>query len=71
MSKHIAVTHVFYNDGSDPDVYAIVKKENADGTLNLFIIPDSGNTDIVNGVPQREKADYDEAGGGRTWHSGA
>ena len=60
--------HVFYNDGTDEDVYAIVTKDNGDGNLNLFVLPASGTGYGANGVPHREKADYGAEGGGDTWH---
>jgi len=61
--------YVYYNDGTDEDVYALVTADNDDGTLNLFVIPASGEAKQVNGVPRREKDDYGPEGGGHTWHS--
>lgn len=60
---------VFYNDGTNPDIFALVIKDNGGGSLNLFVIPEAGVPGIENGVPQREKADYGPEGGGRTWHT--
>jgi hypothetical protein len=60
--------YVFYNDGEDENVYALVTKDNGDDSLNLYLIPASGQPSTVNAVPRREPEDYDAAGGGHTWH---
>lgn len=67
MSK--PVVSVFYNDGTNEDVFAIVLKDNGGGSLNLYAIPDSGEPVVANGVAHREKADYGPEGGGDTWHA--
>jgi hypothetical protein len=56
--------HVMYvpETGSDA-VVAHVLKVNDNGTLNL-----QTPTGVETGIPHREKEDYDESGGGRTWH---
>lgn len=63
-----ATKHVFFNDGTDEDVFALVKRELENGNLNLEVCPDQGAPYPVNDVPQREKADYGAEGGGDTWH---
>lgn len=59
-----AAEHVFYNDGTDEDVYALVIQDNGNSNYNLWT-----PAGVVNDVPRREKKDYDAAGGGHTWHS--
>jgi hypothetical protein len=61
--------YVFFNDGSDPNVYAIVTQDNGDGTQNLFTLPAQGQGQPVNGIPQREPNEYGPEGGGNTWHT--
>lgn len=63
------VESVKFNDGNNADLFAIVLKDNGGDNLNLQIIPDSGTPYVRNSVPRREKKDYDEAGGGDTWHT--
>lgn len=67
MTTHQA-KHVFYNDGTDEDVFALVKRELDDGNLNLEVMPDQGAPYPVNDVPRRDKADYGPEGGGDTYH---
>jgi hypothetical protein len=59
---------VFYNDGSDPNVYALMLQDNGDQTFNLYTFPPEGVSGPINAVPQREPEDYGEDGGGHTWH---
>jgi hypothetical protein len=68
MPTYNTAQYVWYNDGTEPNVHALVCQENENGTLNLELHPDSGQPWHENGVPRREPSDYDEAGGGRTWH---
>lgn len=60
--------YVFYNDGTDSDVFAVVKKKLESGNLNLQVFPDNGDSYAVNDVPLRDKADYGAEGGGKTYH---
>lgn len=72
MHLHDAAHHatfVFFNDGTTEDIYSLVTQDNGGDDLNLFVIPASGAPYAKNGVPRREKVDYDDAGGGMTWHS--
>lgn len=59
---------VLYNDGTNPNVHALILHVNADDTVNLYVIPESGAPSVENGVPERAVADYGAEGGGRTWH---
>jgi len=68
MPNYNTAEFVWYHDGTEANNHALITAENDDGTLNLEIHPESGQPYHENGVPQREVEDYDEAGGGRTWH---
>ena len=68
MSEYNTAEFVYYHDGEEPNVHALITNENDDGTLNLELHPDGGQPYHENGVPRREPEDYDDAGGGRTWH---
>jgi hypothetical protein len=60
--------HVYFNDGDNANVYALILKTLSDGNLNLHCIPESGQPFIVTDIPRREPGDYDDDGGGDTWH---
>jgi hypothetical protein len=60
--------YVYFNDGTDTNVYALVTQNDGDTKLNLFCIPASGESYVKNGIPQREPNDYGPEGGGDTWH---
>jgi hypothetical protein len=66
--EYLKAEYVWYNDGSEPNVHALITAVNDDNTLNLELHPNGGAPWHENGVPQREESDYDEDGGGRTWH---
>ena len=64
------VESVFYNDGKDENVFAIVAKDVGDTKFDLIVFdPEGGQSSLYKAVPRREKADYGPEGGGRTWHS--
>lgn len=60
--------YVYFNDGTNQDVFALVIGDNGGGNLNLFTIPGSGAPQTVDGIPHREVKDYGPEGGGDTWH---
>lgn len=64
----VPVESVFFNDGENEDVFALVLKDDGDTKLNLYVIPDSGEPHVANGVPLRDKKDYGPEGGGDTYH---
>ncbi len=53
-----AVKSVTFNDGKEK-CFALVAKENADGTLNLVYFPTTSAVEHANNIP--------EGDGGRTW----
>ena len=55
------VKSVFFNDGKDADVFAVVVGKNPNGNLNLITFPTDSAVEHENDIPQGE--------GGRTWHS--
>jgi hypothetical protein len=60
--------YVYYNDGVDEDNYALYLgpgEETGKDKLHVFEGKDAGS--IVEAT-HREKSDYDEFGGGKTWH---
>jgi len=61
---------VWFNDGTEggEDLFAIVTEDNGGDNLNLLVADNNGAFGYHNSVPRREKSDYDEAGGGDTWH---
>lgn len=73
QQQHVHVgapsTHVFFNDGENANVYALVLKVLPDGNLNLHCIPESGQPYIETDIPNREPGNYDDNGGGDTWHT--
>lgn len=65
-----AVESVYYNDGTEggEDCFALIKENNGDMLDLLVFDASTGAPQHQDEVPRREKSDYDEAGGGRTWH---
>lgn len=61
---------VIYNDGTR-DLTAIVAEDHGGGSLDLYAPNGNNLLEIVAGVPRREKADWDESGGGKTWRDKA
>lgn len=59
--------HVWFNDGTDEDVFALVVKKHSPDMLDLRTFS-GGSSELHTSVPRRDKADYGEEGGGRTWH---
>jgi hypothetical protein len=62
MTEYNTAQFVWYDDGTELNVNALITAWNSDGTLNLELHPESGQPWHENGVPQRAE------GGGRTWH---
>jgi len=54
-----AAKHVWFDNGTDKKVYALVASENDDGTVNLITFPLSSPVEHENSIPEGE--------GGRTW----
>ena len=55
------VKSVKFNDGTNPNVFALVVSTNEGGTLNLITFPTSSPVEHENDIP--------EGTGGRTWHA--
>ena len=63
-----AATHVYFNDGTNVNAYALVIGGGGD-VLDLAQIPGSGESVTVHyGVGRREPTEYGPEGGGNTWH---
>lgn len=65
------VEAVKFNDGTNEDVFAlVVGSSHEDGnTLDLLTFdPSTGAPEMRHAVPKRDPSDYDESGGGDTWH---
>lgn len=62
------VKSVFYNDGNNEDLFALVTHDDGDGQLDLIVFSAEGVPGVVKNVPRRDKADYGAEGGGVTWH---
>ena len=63
-----AVKSVIYNNGEE-ELFALVIADKGGHLLDLIVFDaNTGAPTLVRDVPRRAKADYDEAGGGRTYH---
>lgn len=60
------VTQVYFNDGTTESIPVLVYNDNGGDNYDLF---DPVSTQAHLNVPRREIVDYDESGGGDTWHS--
>lgn len=58
---------VYFNDGTDPNVPALVRS--VDGTKRDLAVCSRDGVHYEDGVPRREPKDYGPEGGGRTWHA--
>lgn len=63
------VESVWFNDGTDEDVFALVVGDGEGDTKNLISFdPSTAAPEHRNNVPRREKIDYGPEGGGDTYH---
>ena len=57
---HNTVKHVWFDDGENDMIYALVASVNPDSTLNLITFPTTSSVEHESSIPQGT--------GGRTWH---
>lgn len=66
------VRSVFFNDGTNPNVFALVTKNHGgpNPTLDLLVVHSEG-VEVAKSIGHREPSDYGPEGGGRSWHESA